>query len=194
MKKLLILSIILFQSGLLFAQTHGQRQTQGEIPKFNAKNAAGIIKYDDEKMFKKLSIKDDAKKQNVSKALAKYNRIIDEIIFLNNPKFTKLEKEVNAQKKVAMVNKDQQAMMGIQEELRKELAPIKKQINNATKDLNQTLEKALSEKQYKKWLKYQASKKKALKPKSPASSNMSKGKGKGSRGGGGRGSGGKMGY
>lgn len=190
MKKLLILSIILLQSGFSFAQMQGQRQTQGTMPKFNAKNAAGIIKYDNEKIFKKLSIKDDAKKQNMSKVFTEYNRIIDDIIFLNTPKLTKLEREVSVQKEIAMINKDQQAMIGVQEEIRKELAPIKNQINGATKDLNQKLGKVLSEKQYKKWLKYQASKKKALKPKSPVSSNnMSKGQGKGNRG-----NGGKMGY
>jgi uncharacterized membrane protein len=195
MKKLFFLIILIFQSGLSFSQMQGQRSGQGQgqasMPAFNAKNIAGILKYDEDKVFKKLGIKEDAMKQKIKKPFSVYHKKIDEILFLNNPKLEKVENKVNAQREIAMANKDRQAMMGIMDEARKELASIKKEVIEANKILNQQLEKILTEKQYKKWLKYQANKKKSLKPKSPSeTNNMSRGQGQG-RHGGGRG---KMGY
>ncbi len=195
MKKLLFLIILLLQSGLSFAQMQGQRsgQSQGQtsMPEFKAKNVAGILKYDEDKVYKKLGIKDDALKQKIKKSFSEYNKKIDEILFLNNPKLKKVENKVNVQREIAIANKDRQAIMGIMEESRKELAPIKKEVIDANKILNQELEKILSEKQYKKWLKYQTNKKKSLKPKTQMnSSNSSRGQSKGNRGGGR----GKMGY
>ena len=198
MKKIFLLSILMIHSVLSFAQMNGkgQGQTQMTMPKFNAEKAAGILKYDEDKVYKKLNIKDSTTKQEVSKSLTGYNKVIDEIIFLNSPKFKKIEQEVNSQREIAMANKDRQAMMGIMEATREKLAPVKKKVIDANKNLNQELEKLLTEKQYKKWIKYQASKKRALKPKSPSgTNNMSRGQGKGSHGGGGGGGrGGKMGY
>lgn len=198
MKKLLFLFILLFQSGLSFAQMQGQRSGQGQgqtpMPEFKAKNVAGILKYDEDNVYKKLGIKDDALKQKIYKSLSKYHNKIDEILFLNNPKLEKVENKVNTQREIATANKDRQAMMEIMDEARKELAPIKKEVIEANEIVNQELEKILSEKQYKKWLKYQANKKKSLKPKTQMNSNnTSRGQGKGNRGGGGGGRG-KMGY
>ncbi len=198
MKKSLFLIILLFQSVLSFAQMQGQRSGQGQtsMPKFNAKNVAGILKYDEVKINKKLGIKDNDLKKNIYKPLSVYNKKVDEIIFLNTPKLEKIEREVNLQREIAMANKDRQAMMGIMDEAKKEIAPIKKKIIEANKILNEQLKKILSEKQYKKWLKYQANKKKALKPKSQSgTNNMSRGQGQGRHsGGGGGGRGDKMGY
>ena len=193
MKKIFLVSILMIHSVLSFAQMkgQGQGQTQMSVPKFNAEKAAGILKYDEDKVHKKLNIKDTSTKQNVSKLLADYNKGIEELMFLNAPKFKKIEQEVNTQREIAMANRDRQAMMGIMEGAREKLAPVKKKVIEANKILNQELEKILTEKQYKKWIKYQASKKRALKPKSPSgNSNMSRGQGQGRHGGGG----GKIGY
>ena len=198
MKKLLFLIILLFQSGLSFAQMQGQRSNQGQgqtsMPEFKAKNVAGILKYDEDKVYKKLEIKDNILKGEIYKSLSEYHKKIDEILFLNNPKLEKVENKVNTQREIATANKDRQAMMEIMDEARKELASIKKEVIDANKILNQELEKILSEKQYKKWIKYQANKKKSLKPKTQMNSNnTSRSQGKGNRSGGGGGRG-KMGY
>lgn len=198
MKILLLLFILLFQSSLSFAQMQGQRSGQGQgqtsMSEFKAKNVAGILKYDEDNVYKKLGIKDDAIKQKIYKSLSEYHNKIDEILFLNNPKLKKIENKVNTQREIATANKDRQAMMEIMDEARKELAPIKKEVIEANEIVNQELEKILSGKQYKKWLKYQANKKKSLKPKTQINSNnTSKGQGKGIRGGGGGGRG-TMGY
>lgn len=198
MKKSLFLIILLFQSVLSFAQMQGQKSGQGQtsMPKFNAKNVAGILKYDEVKIYKKLGIKDNDLKKNIYKPLSVYNKKVDEIIFLNTPKLEKIEREVNLQREIAMANKDRQAMMGIMDEAKKEIAPIKKMIIEANKILNEQLKIILSEKQYKKWLKYQANKKKALKPQNQSgTNNMSRGQGQGRHsGGGGGGRGSRMGY
>ena len=198
MKKLLFLFILLFQSSLSFAQMQGQRSSQGQgqtsIPVFKAKNIAGILKYDEDNIYKKLGIKDNVLKGKIYKSLSEYHKKIDEILFLNNPKLEKVENKVNVQREIATANKDRQAMMEIMDEARKELAPIKKEVIDANKILNLELEKILSEKQYKKWIKYQANQKKSLKPKTQMNSNnTSRGQGKGNRSGGGGGRG-KMGY
>lgn len=175
-------------------QRSGQGQGQTSMSEFKAKNVAGILKYDEDNVYKKLGIKDDAIKQKIYKSLSEYHNKIDEILFLNNPKLKKIENKVNTQREIATVNKDRQAMMEIMDEARKELAPIKKEVIEANEIVNQELEKILSGKQYKKWLKYQANKKKSLKPKTQINSNnTSKGQGKGIRGGGGGGRG-TMGY
>lgn len=196
MKRTYFFIILFIYSGISFAQMRGQQpgmgQGQATMPKFNAKNFAGILKYDAEKVYKKISVKDENLKKEISKLLSEYNKKIDEIIFLDTPKLEKIEREVNLQRENAMLTKDRQAMMGIMEEARKKLAPVKNKVIEANKDLNQELSKILSEKQYKKWMKYQKNKKKSLKPKTQMNPNNSGGQSKGRMGGGGHGK--KMGY
>ena len=197
MKKIFFLFILLLSSALTFGQMRGQQagqsQSQASMPKFKAENFAGILKYDAENIFKKISIKDNNIKKDFNKPLNVYNKKIDEIIFLNTPKLEKIEREVNLQRENAMASKDRQAMMIVMEEARIKLTPIKKEVIEANKNLNLELSKILSEKQYKKWLKYQKKKEKSLKPKTQMSpNNKSGGQRKGSMGGGGHGK--RMGY
>ena len=188
MKKIYFFIILFIYSGLTFAQMRGQQSGQGQtsMQEFNAKNFAGIFKYDNEKIYKKLSIKDNNLKKDINKPLYVYNKKIDEIIFLHTPKLEKVEREVNLQRENAMAHKDRQAMMIVMEEAKEQLAPIKNEIIEANKSLNLELSKILSEKQYKKWMKYQKNKKKSLKPKTQMSpNNMSGGQSNGRMGGGG---------
>ena len=180
MKKLLFLLMFLLSGSLSFAQMPNQMMQE-----FNAKHMAGVLKYKKEKVFKKTGIKEDSKKQAFSEGISEYNKAIDKIIFMNTPKFEEVDRKVRAQREIAMANKDRQEMIIVMQEARDELAPVKNQVIEETKKLNEKAEKILSAKQNKKWLKYQKSKKEALKPKRPSGQpgGMSKGQGRGNGGG-----------
>ncbi len=199
MKKYLFLVLLLFHYSFSFAQMKGQKsgqaQAQSSMPKFNAKNFAGILRYDTEKIYKKLKIKDSGLQNKINKFISVYNKKIDEILFLNTPKLEKIEREVNLQREIAMANKDREAMMLAMEQARKELAPVKEEVIIANKSLNLEMSKILTEKQYKKWLKFQKNKKESLNPKNRVNpNNNSGGQRRGGMSGGGGGHGKRMGY
>ncbi len=91
-----------------------------------------------------------------------YNQTIDEIHVANSDKLGDLENIVNTKRKDAMANRDTQAMRNIQAEAMQQLAPIRTQLIIVEQNLNFELKQVLTEKQYKKWEKYQNSKKEAL--------------------------------
>lgn len=154
----------------------GGRRSQGQesqsneeqkIKKFSASDVAGIFYYDIEEILKKLKLKDETKEALVSKALKNYNFKIKEISFLNSGKLSDLEVVVNSSFNV----NESENREGMREQVEEVVRPIRENIDENEKELNLTLESILSEKQQKKWLKYQNKKKESLKPKKPDTSS-----------------------
>ncbi|MFC2109006.1 hypothetical protein ACFLRU_02925 [Bacteroidota bacterium] len=164
MKNILFVLIALFTVNI-FAQRPGggarqqNRNFQSEQPqkikKFKASDAAGIFYYDVEKVIKKIKIKDENKQLRIKKGLRNYNSKIREISFLNSEKFEELDLVVSASEKNSDIRKKIGAV----------IRPVREEIRINEKELNRIFEDVLSEKQQKKWLKYQ--KKKSLQPKKP---------------------------
>lgn len=144
-----------------------QSNNEREIKKFSASDVAGIFYYDIEEIIKKLKLKDENKQAIAIKALKDYNLKIKEISFLNSKKFSDLDVVVNSLRQA----NDREASVETRKKVGELIGPIKDEIRENERQLNETLESILSEKQQKKWLKYQKNKKESLQPKRPDNEN-----------------------
>ena len=178
MKKILFI-VILFLTFNLVAQRSrgggGRQQGQSpelnqtkEVKKLSAKEISGIFYYDVDEVIKKVKIKDDDKKYSVTKALRNYNFKVKEILFLNAEKFTDLDLLMNA----ISNERDSESNKNIREKVREVTRPIKENVHEHEKELNEILRGVLSEKQDKKWLKYQKSIIESLQPKKAENNNQ----------------------
>ncbi|KGL62911.1 hypothetical protein [Polaribacter sp. Hel1_85] len=172
--KNVIFIVITFLSFNVFAQPPGGggRRQQGQSPqsnqtqkevKFNASNMAGVFYYDIKEVIKKTKVKGDNNQFLVSKELKNYNFKVKEISFLNSKKFTDLDVVVNSISKGG----DMEARKNLRKKVDELIKPVRDDIHEIEKELNDNLEKILSEKQFKKWLKYQKKKKESFQPKRP---------------------------
>ncbi|MGJ8745179.1 hypothetical protein [Polaribacter sp.] len=163
----------------LFAQPPGGgggRRSQGgnqessqakEVQKFSANDVAGIFYYDIDDVIKKVKVKDTDKQYSLKKALRNYNFKVKEISFLNSIKFSDLDVFVNSMSK----GKDSESRKEMRKKVEEAIRPVRDSIHEHEKVLNEILEGLLSEKQTKKWLKYQKKMKQSLEPEKPQNNN-----------------------
>ncbi|RCS27435.1 hypothetical protein DUT90_04795 [Polaribacter sp. WD7] len=195
MKKIVYLIIILIGVSM-HAQAQGAGRGQERVrpdqqrlnqqnrkPRaFKASEVAGLFFYDIDKVLKKLNLKNDKSKPLVVSLLKKYNTQIKEIEFSNADTFTNLNKIVNAEMKSirAQGNNRVNNQRGLTREKAQEIIrPIRQKVRKNEKNLNNGLKDILTEKELKKWVKYQKAKKDKLKPKRPQRNNN---QGQGQRG------------
>lgn len=157
---ILILFSIVGQS--LLAQMPGGRMSP---PEFNAIEKARIITYDTEEVIKKLKITEDSISKEVSMHLATYNSEMDNLLLLHSQTLRDLEKEFDRNVKIAMQNRDRSQMSGVKNKIKQIIPPIRYEVSKHENILNEALGNILTEKQYKKWLKYQ-------KQHNPSSTNL----------------------
>ncbi len=173
---LLLVSSFIFSQGMRnggggMNQQNRQGATRA-VQEFNASDAAGIFYYETDEVIKKIKVKDDQLKFKVKKALSNYNFKIKEIAFLNSVKLNDLDKLMAAMRDSQPTNlQDNSSNSDERQNMRKAIGkvirPIKDEILSNEEVLNKTLEEILSEKQNKKWLKYQNNIKESLQPKRP---------------------------
>jgi hypothetical protein len=177
MKKILFIATLFLTFNLVAQRSRGGGRQQGQSPesnrtnevkKLSAKEIAGIFYYDVDEVIKKVKIKDDDKKYSVTKALRNYNFKVKEILFLNAEKFTDLDLLMNAMSN----ERDSESNKNIREKVRVVTRPIKENVHEHEKELNEILKGVLSEKQDKKWLKYQKSIIESLQPKKAENNNQ----------------------
>lgn len=187
MKNIIIL--VLFTSSVVYAQRggamgRGQQQNQNmqsgarEIKEFKASDVAGIFYYDVKTVIKKIKVKDKELKNKVSKTLKDYNFKIKEIAFLNSDNFKSLDilmksNRGNTRNARQQNNSSQQPREAdsLRIKVREIIRPIKRNVRKNEEVLNENLASILSEKQNKKWLKYQKSQKEKLAPQKPQNNN-----------------------
>jgi hypothetical protein len=178
MKKVVYIIVLLFSLGLNAQPPGGgggrgqqnqnrQGEDKSEIKKFKASEVAGIFYYDIEKVVKKLKVKKEEEQSPIKKAIRNYNFKIKEILLLNAVKFSDLDILVNSMSK----GKDNDARLQVRKKVGEVVKPIRDRVHENEKELNLILKGLLSEKQFKKWLKYQKKKKESLKPKKPENRN-----------------------
>ncbi|WP_405605443.1 hypothetical protein [Polaribacter sp. Asnod1-A03] len=169
MKNILFIAVLLL-SIHFYAQPPGggggrpsqneQRSESDEIKEFKASDVAGVFYYDESEIIKKLKVKDEEKQNLVKKSLRNYNAKVREISFLNSEKFSDLDVVVNA----TMSAGNREAGTKIREKVEEVVKPVKEEILIYEEELNKEVENILSEKQFKKWMKYQNNKKESLEP------------------------------
>lgn len=183
MNKILFIALILFSSICLAAPQRGgmggrspQNNTgQPEaraIKAFDASEVAGIFYYDISKVVKKLKIKDDVVATQVRKSLRNYNFKVKEIALINKQNFDDLNAIMKTARTanrpdVTIENNSQNNNPNIREKVGGIIRPIRVKISTLEETLNAELAAVLSEKQDKKWIKYQESIKEDMKPKRP---------------------------
>lgn len=128
-------------------------------PDFNAVEATGLLKYDSERVIKKLKIQEDSIIILVSKHIQTYNQEMDNFIFIHGNTLKELENEFDRNVKIAFQNRDRSQMDGVKAKIKQTIPPLRYEINEFEKALNERLAQILTEKENKKWLKYQKSKK-----------------------------------
>ena len=124
-------------------------------PEFNAIEKARLVTYDEEKVIKKLKIIEDSIINEVSNHIATYNSAIDDILLLHAQTLRDLEKEFDRNLKIAMQNRDRSQMSGVKNKIKEIIPSIRYEVSKHEKVLNESFKNVLTEKQFKKWLKYQ---------------------------------------
>jgi hypothetical protein len=166
MKKLLILFLTL-SSFITYSQFGGrnqrnQRQRQmpqtpqkAPEPNFQVEKYLGIIIYDIEKAAKKSKIKmssDEGKK--FSQTLIAYNKEIKAIRRINSFTLRSTKEMVENFQKNAQQNRDPTGQKKMQKTMMANLKPISAILKTKDLKLDGTIKEFLSERQYKKWIKY----------------------------------------
>lgn len=159
---------------------NNQGGQQREVREFKAIDVAGIFYYDVEEVVMKIKIKNQSSQNLVQKALRDYNFKVKEIAFLNSDKFKDLDEAMNSLKRVNrrqgnrnlnnvedIENPITNKRDGVRGKVQNIIGPVRNEIREHEELLNEILENTLSEKQNKKWLKYQKKKKDSLRPKEP---------------------------
>lgn len=182
------LIFLLFATPLINAQRggggmgRGQQQNQNgqsgnrEIKEIKAADMAGIYYYDVRKVIKKLKVKDDKLKASLTKALMDYNFKVKEIALLNADNFKALDillKSRRSSRRMPSESNDDQTnnQDDFRQTMGKIIRPIRTKLNDNELILNEIFQNLLSEKQNKKWLKYQISEKEKLMPQRPDRNN-----------------------
>lgn len=119
--------------------------------KFNASDATGIFYYNTEVVIKKVKVKDAEKQTIIKEELEKYNEDIKNISTSNTKNFTDIDLIIKSLKNVKDVN----AKSRILKKIEGFIKPIKSEVEFLEKELNLKIKNLLSEKQNKKWLKFQ---------------------------------------
>ncbi len=156
--------IALLQSNVTNAQ-------EEKIRDFNAKNALEFVMYDANEVCDEAKVKEDGKRQLVTKAITEYNSEMEQFSFQHALTLNDIEFMVNMKQKEAIESKNYEAMKELRFKLEELLAPHLDLLKKSSTKLNETLKKVLSEKEFKRWTKYSEKKKEALNPKPPSANN-----------------------
>ena len=124
-------------------------------PNFPIKKYLGIIVYDLKKVSKKTNVKLSSEKgKEFTKILTKYNKDIKDITRINSFLLRNTKEMVESFQRKSRKTGDFSNQPKIQKTMVENLKPISNTLKEEDKKLNNLMKSLLSEKQYKKWLKY----------------------------------------
>lgn len=146
LKFVILLFTIGFFGNSLFAQM--------SPPDFNAIETAGLIKYDSDKVIRKLKILEDSVKRLVSKHIQTFNQEMDNLLLIHGNSLEDLEKEFDKNVKIAIQNRDRSQMEGVKDKIEKIIPPIRLEVQKHKDVLNEGMKLLLTDKQYRKWLRF----------------------------------------
>ncbi len=160
-----ILLIFVLTSFLAHSQYSGMRnqrqrqmpqmQEKAPDPEFKIDKYLGIIIYDIKKAAKKSNVKLNSKEGKAfSEALNLYNKEIKDIRRINSFTLRSTKEMVENFQKMALKTRDLSNQPVIQKKMSENLKPIAETLKVEDKKLAKSLKEILSEKQYKKWIKF----------------------------------------
>ena len=170
--KYIILLVFIFQSFIGFSQRSGggrssgggRGQNQGPpkevnkenrtLEETNIKDFAGLHYFDSKLVIKEIKIKDDKEKETFEALFIIYNQELKEIEKEHLLLIETTELETRIKEKKAIENNDIKAMFEAKRNASITLKPVINNVIEIKKVLNEELEKSLSEKSFKKWIKY----------------------------------------
>jgi len=163
MKKLILLLIVLFTT-ISQAQMRNSMQRQRQMnqqtqeapkPDFKIEKYVGIVNYDIKKAAKKSKVKlssDTGKK--FSKAITEYNKKIRDIKRINSFVLRSTKDMVDNFQKNSMKTGDFSNQEKVVKKMNENLKPISETLKKEDIAFDKKMKSLLSEKQYKKWIKY----------------------------------------
>jgi len=165
MKKYILL-VFVFTSLMAYSQFNNgmrnQRQNQmnqtprqAPEPKYEIEKYLGILIYDIEKFAKKSSIKLSSEEgKKFSAILTKFNKKLKDFRRINSFTLNSTREMVENFQKNAQKSGDFSERANIQKVMAENLKPISETLRVYDKELDTSMKEILSEKQYKKWIKY----------------------------------------
>jgi uncharacterized protein YoxC len=168
MKKLILLIVLCcaFTAEAQYGnqQRNGQRQGQTGMPQtqqkapepnFEVEKYLGIVVYDIEKAAKKSSIKLTSEAGKLfSKTLTAYNKDVKGITRINSFLLRSTKEMVENFQKISMKSGDFSQQPEIVKKMNDNLEPISNTLKEEDEKLDATMKRILSEKQYRKWIKF----------------------------------------
>lgn len=143
------------RNGMRQRQLPQTQQRQAPKPNFEVEKYLGIVIYDIKKAAKKSSIRLTSNEGKAfSNALTKYNKDIKDIKRINSFLLRSTKEMVENFQKKAMKTGDFSNQPKMVKKLNENLKPISETLKKEDKELDKVIKKLLSEKQYKKWIKY----------------------------------------
>lgn len=132
-----------------------QTQTTPKAPEFEIERYVGIIYYDVEKAAKKTGLDLSSKKGKQFATLLKiYNRDTDQIKRINGFTLKSTKQMVESFQNNALKTGDLSNQQKVQKKMAENLKPIVEAVKIEDKKLDDKIVTLLSEKQYKKWIKF----------------------------------------
>lgn len=138
-----------------------------KMPKYVAKNAAGIFFYNIIEATEKVKFKSNEKDviPVFTKELKNYNSIIKKISFLNTPKLMEVELTINSMGE--QIYKNQDLADRVKGMITEVVLPVRDSVLNKEEALNKKMETILSKRSFKRWIRYQNKQKEKLIPEQP---------------------------
>lgn len=176
-KKVILISFLLFsitteaQYGSPYGSQYNRRQSmqprqpraaqQPRAPEINVEKAVGLVFYNTEKISKKVGVKKSSNTfKKMSSIFNSFNKELKQIKRINTFLFSEGKSKMEAAQKESMKNRDFSALRKANKEVTESFKPIIKVIDDKEKTLDVTMKEILSEKQYRKWIKYKGNLKK----------------------------------
>ncbi|MDC1342292.1 MAG: hypothetical protein QMC07_04395 [Flavobacteriaceae bacterium] len=173
MKHIFFISIILFSitAEAQYNSQYNRRQSmqprqpraaqQPRAPKIDVEKAVGLTFYNIEKVAKKIGVKKSSKTfDKIASIFNSFNRELKQVKRINTFLFSEGKSKMEAAQKEAMKNRDFSALQKANKEVTESFKPIIKVIEEKEEKLDTDIEKVLTDKQQKKWVKYKTNLKK----------------------------------
>ncbi len=162
-RNIIILALVLFSISAEAQYNRRQRvlerapsQAQAQkFPEFRPEKAIGISIYDLEKVTKKIRLKKSA--DNYKKVMTVFNdfhKEINQIKRINSFTFVQAKEKISIAQKSTLESRDFSELQAAYKDVSKTFEPIVKIVEEKEKGLDESLEKLLSKKQFKKWVAY----------------------------------------